>query len=125
VNYDALNARVCQFFGFSKDSVVIKYADDEGDFVTISSDEELQFAAQAAKGILRLRVFENPHPVQGCPVAVPGRRARREEKGEDDPRINRRREKWRQLTADPAAVQHRVLRLTQKQDRLREKLAFF
>jgi hypothetical protein len=126
VNYDALNARVCQFFGFSKDSVVIKYADDEGDFVTISSDEELQFAVQVAKGILRLRVFENPHhPVQGFPVvAVPGRRARREEKGEDDPRINRRQGKWRQLT-DPAAVQHRILRLTQKQDRLREKLAFF
>jgi len=56
-DYESLINQVCQVFGFSKDSVVIKYADDEGDFITVSSDEEVKFAIENVKGgVLRLRV---------------------------------------------------------------------
>ena len=35
-DYNALLEQICTIFGFSKDSVVLKYFDDEGDLVTIS-----------------------------------------------------------------------------------------
>jgi predicted nucleic acid-binding Zn-ribbon protein len=67
-NYAALLEQICQLFGFSKDNVVIKYADEEGDFVTISSDEEVQFAiVEVAKNcVLKLLVEQRqPSAVQG------------------------------------------------------------
>jgi len=72
-NYAALLEQICQVFGFKKDDVVIKYADEEGDFVTISSDEEVQFAlVEIAKNcVLKLRVeLRQPSAVQGLRTAV-------------------------------------------------------
>jgi len=55
--YGALLDQICNVFGFSKDSVVlIKYFDDEGDLVTISSDQELKFAVELAPRVLKLKV---------------------------------------------------------------------
>jgi hypothetical protein len=61
---------------------VIKYADDEGDYVTISSDEELLFAVDIAKDVLRLRASLHPTSpaltgpespvIAKCPALVSG-----------------------------------------------------
>jgi len=55
-DYNALLDQICSIFGFSKDSVVVKYADDEGDLVTVSSDPELQFAIDLSPRVLKLKV---------------------------------------------------------------------
>jgi hypothetical protein len=129
--YEALANYICQIFGLSKDSVVIKYSDDEGDFVTISSDEELDFARQlAVTGLLRLVVSENTpqrafcHKNAGrrhCPVQPSNDRECATE--------NPWREKWlkkqEMLSQDPEWVQQRISKLTSKLQCMQSRLAKF
>lgn len=57
-SYAALLSQIRRIFGFKdNDEVGIKYTDDEGDLVTISSDEELAFAIEMfPNSVLRLTI---------------------------------------------------------------------
>jgi len=148
--YQTLLGQICQLFGFSKDSVVIKYADDEGDFVTISSDEEVKFAIEVAKnGVLRLRA-DPKHPActkvfASAPVQTPGAvfnigqsecaklagdEEESSEEEESSGEFRHRKKEWKhhkkgcRMMGDPARVQSHIHRLQQKRDRLQEKLAY-
>jgi len=49
--FEALSTQVRTLFGFTLDEPIsIKYTDEEGDMVTISSDEELKFAIELFAG---------------------------------------------------------------------------
>jgi hypothetical protein len=137
-DYGALLSQVCQFFGFTKDSVVIKYADDEGDFVTISSDEELRFAVEIAKDVLRLRVtrLQPTSPTIAntpfVPDCVNSRWRRNQDLDDSDEEPGRgkgwrERGKWHQnraqMLSDPVALEKRIQFLTRKREKLQEKLA--
>jgi len=70
--YDVLLEQICTIFGFSKDSVAVKYLDDEGDLVTISSDAELQFAIGLSPRLLKLKVeIVQPATVDGACATSP------------------------------------------------------
>jgi len=58
--FEALSTQVRTLFGFTLDEPIsIKYTDEEGDMVTISSDEELKFAIELfAGGLIRLTVIQ-------------------------------------------------------------------
>jgi len=142
-DYQSLLVQVCQLFGFSKDSVVIKYADDEGDFVTISSDEEVKFAIEVAKGVLRLRVDQKHQPaitqIANAPV-LPGvvfnKDQNEDADDEDEESANEEEDessgehpKWNhkkncRMMSDPARLQSTIQRMQHKRGRLQEKLAF-
>jgi len=57
-SYDAMLDQIREYFGLEMDeNFSIKYTDDEGDLVTISSDEELMFAVDLfANTVLRLTI---------------------------------------------------------------------
>jgi hypothetical protein len=130
--YEQLATFICQIFGLSKDSVVIKYSDDEGDFVTISSDEELNFARQlAGTGPLRLVVSENA-PQLACGVFRP----KNAEPCSVQPSFDREcatrnhwREKWIKkqeiLMQNPEWVQQQISKLTSKRQCLQTRLSRF
>jgi len=74
-----LEAQIRNAFVFAPEKpLVIKYTDEEGDNVTISSDEELQFAIELFAGkLLRLTIvchknFKGPHGPIGHAPMVPG-----------------------------------------------------
>jgi len=58
--FSALHCQVAAVFGLSvsNDAWTIKYKDDEGTMVTISSDEELSFAVQLLGSLMHLEVVE-------------------------------------------------------------------
>jgi len=75
--YNALLEQICNIFGFSKDSVVVKYLDDEGDLVTISSDPELKFAVELSPRILKLKLeLVRPQAQPPTPAACAGEQRR-------------------------------------------------
>jgi len=64
-SYVALLEYVRKFFGTinEKDNIVVKYEDDEKDMITISSDEELEFAIGLFKdSVMKLRVEKVASP---------------------------------------------------------------
>jgi hypothetical protein len=143
-DYESLINQVCQVFGFSKDSVVIKYADDEGDFITVSSDEEVKFGIEAMKGgVLRLRVdLKQPfnHDAKFLAVApeVP-HPANDDKKDEDESESSGEHPKWRKrnhhnhrdhhahrdrMMENPAALEKCLQRMKQKRVKLQEKLVY-
>jgi len=140
--YNSMLNQVCQVFGFSKDSVVIKYADDEGDFVTISSDEEVKFAIESAKGVLRLRV-DQKRPIKPCEASpvithAVAKEVRSQKDSDDDEYYDEdsnedgessgEHPKWRKKNAhlmeNPAALVQCLQRLKQKRQKLQEKLIY-
>jgi len=139
VQYNFLLEQVCQLFGFSKDSVVIKYADDEKDMVTISSDEELRFAVELAQqSILHLQVelikgtaslvpISLPVPVVKIGVDVPVE-ANLDEDSEDSDSA-RENKQWRKKNSkrcldNPIGIQNGILRLKNKREKLQTRLVF-
>jgi hypothetical protein len=139
-DYESLINQVCQVFGFSKDSVVIKYADDEGDFITVSSDEEVKFAIEAVKGVFRLRV-EQKHPIhhRAC-VRSPSFAVApevfhpendddesEEDKSEssgDHPKWLKKHHHHERMLENPAALEKCLQRMKQKRVKLQEKLVY-
>jgi len=115
--FQALAETICQLLGFSKDSVVIKYSDDEGDLVTISSDEELNFArATATGGLLRLTVSDKSvKPTLVKDSAQPVNPA--------GPAENPWREKWHKKAQDPQWISDRINRCQRKRQYLQARLA--
>jgi 16S rRNA G966 N2-methylase RsmD len=117
--YAPLLAQIKRLFGFSDvEEVMLKYKDEEGDMVTVSSTEELVFAIELFTGsVLKLNVVteKNTH-----------KRPRRCQKGgECRPQRNGEfwRDRWHQkLLADPALLAQKIDRLTQKRDQLRNRL---
>jgi hypothetical protein len=78
IRFSDLEAQIRSAFGFAPEKpLVIKYTDEEGDNVTISSDEELQFAIELfAEKLLRLTIVcQNKCPqVWGqAPVTIPNK----------------------------------------------------
>jgi hypothetical protein len=105
--YNVLAEQISRLFGFAKDSIVIKYVDDEGDKITISSTAELEFAIEISKATLRLTVDT---------LAVQPRHPKREE----------RAKKWKkrhEKLDTPEAQNFKLSKLTQKQARLNSKMA--
>lgn len=68
-SYVALLEYVRKFFVINEnDSIIVKYQDDENDMITISSDEELEFAIGLFKdGVMKLRVDKVQPQVQDAP----------------------------------------------------------
>jgi len=134
-DYESLINQVCQVFGFSKDSVVIKYADDEGDFITVSSDEEVKFAIETLKGVLRLRVDrKQPFCQPKSPAFAVAPEAPHPEHDDDSEDIesesNDEHPKWRKrnrherMMENPAALEKCLERMKQKRVKLQEKLVY-
>lgn len=130
-DYNALLDQICTIFGFSKDSVVIKYIDDEGDLVTISSDPELKFAIDLAPRVLKLKV-ELIKPVGPVATDCEMRRMcnkkwrrrsseRFEGKRHCHEKHQRRAEKW--AMKKPERLQMKLTWLKAKQEKLQGKLA--
>jgi hypothetical protein len=69
-HYEVLATQIRTLFGFShEEPISIKYTDEEGDMVTISSDEELKFAIELfAGGLIRLTINKK----RSCPAAHEG-----------------------------------------------------
>jgi len=117
--YASFLAQIKRLFGFSdSDEVMLKYKDDDGDMVTVSSDDELVFAIGLFTGtVLRLNVIAakntNKRP----------RRCRKE--GEGRPQRNGEfwRERWTQkLQENPELLAQKIDKLTQKRDLIRNRL---
>jgi len=117
--YAPLLAQIKRLFGFSDvEEVMLKYKDEEGDLVTVSSNEELVFAIELFTGsVLRLNVVtENK-------TKRPNRRCQRG--GENRPQRNGQfwRERWHQkLLANPELLAQKIDRLNQKRDQLRNRI---
>jgi len=125
-DYQSLLGQICQIFGYSKDSVVIKYADDEGDLVTVSSDEEVKFAIQVAKGVMRLRVDKKCPAISPAPVPRVVEKAQDEfvDEDEDETSSSDDQPKWKnKKTMNPEKIRHVLQRLTYKRDKMQQKLA--
>jgi len=117
--YAPFLAQIKRIFGFSDtDEVMLKYKDEDGDMVTVSSDEELVFAIGLFIGaVLRLNVIT---------VNNTNKRPRRcHKEGEGRPQRNGEfwRERWHQkLQANPELLAHKINKLTQKRDFLSNRL---
>jgi len=116
--YAPLLAQIKRLFGFSDvEEVMLKYKDEEGDLVTVSSNEELVFAIELFTGsVLRLNVVTENKT----------KRPRRCQRGgECRPQRNGQfwRERWHQkLQANPELLAQKIDRLTQKRDHLRNRI---
>jgi len=107
--YNALAEQISQLFGFANDSIVLKYTDDEGDSITISSDAELAFAIDISKATLRLTVDRlNVQP------SAP-------HQGECAKKWRKRHDKSRRDPVDHK--KNHLSKFTQKHERLANKLA--
>jgi len=130
---DALRQQVASLFDIKNDATwSIKYKDTERQLVTVSSDEELEFAAKLMGNLLHVVVVENG--VEGDENSTQERKVRRHEKQCDG---NRRREKHRKSHHDesddlvekqhrnkrPIDPETRLARLQKKQNKLQERLA--
>jgi len=121
---------------------VIKYADDEGDFVTVSSDEEVKFAIENSKGLLRLSV-DQPKRCSKPVISAPKEEKphnhyhRHHDDSEDDsedeesgsgsdenPRWRHKNKHNARLMENPAALEKCLQRLKQKRQKLQEKLVY-
>jgi hypothetical protein len=73
--FASFQQQITELFGFkNSEEVILKYKDDEGDMVTISSDEELEFAIDVFAGsILRLTVCTAPKDEVATPQVCPQR----------------------------------------------------
>jgi len=70
-SFHELRAVLQQMLAISNDSFVVRYQDDEGDWVTITSDAELNYAFQLVGAqALRLKVEEKAPIVPSAPPAV-------------------------------------------------------
>jgi len=117
--YARFLAQIKRLFGFSDtDEVMLKYKDEDGDMVTVSSDDELVFAIGLFTGaVLRLNVIasNNTHK----------RPQRCHKGGESIPQRNGEfwRERWHQkFQANPELLDQKIDKLTQKRDWLRNRL---
>jgi uncharacterized protein (DUF3084 family) len=116
--YAPLLAQIKRLFGFTDvEEVMLKYKDEEGDMVTVSSNEELVFAIELFTGsVLRLNVDTEDN----------NKRPRRCQKGgECRPQRNGEfwRERWHQkLLANPELLAQKIDKLTQKRDQLRNRI---
>jgi hypothetical protein len=141
--FNALLDQICSVFGLSKDSVVLKYIDDEGDLVTISSDAELKFAVdlapRGAVPLLKLKVELTQPPVDLAPHCVPsaegeckGRRMcnkkwrRRSAERADSDCHERRKDKSEKRChkmRNPECLQTKLTWAKEKQEKLQARLA--
>jgi hypothetical protein len=98
---------------------MLKYKDEDGDMVTVSSDEELVFAIGLFTGaVLRLDAISAKNNTHKRP-----RKCHKE--GESRPQRNGEfwRERWHQkLQANPELLAQKIDKLTQKRDWLRNRL---
>ena len=59
-SFISLQKQIKELFGLNERSFTLKYKDEEGDLVTISSDEELIESFQSIKGnLLRIEIIPN------------------------------------------------------------------
>lgn len=136
-DYESLLNQVSQVFGFPKDSVVIKYADDEGDFITVSSDAEVKFAIEVVKGVFRLRVERKQPSNHGCaksPAFAVDRKVPHpeddDESEDDESESSGDHPKWHKkdhrerMMENPAALEKCLQRLKQKRAKIQEKLVY-
>jgi len=128
--YEDLSKQIRTLFGFeSLENLTIKYTDEEGDMVTISSDEELKFAIGLfAGGLLRLTIC-NPknHGAwrKGCEKHWDTTEKKpwenKESKWENKSAMWK--QKWEaKLQANPQFLQKKIDQFTGKQDNLRKRL---
>jgi hypothetical protein len=130
---DALRQQVASLFDIKNDANwSIKYKDTERQLVSVSSDDELEFAAKLMGNLLHVVVVENG--VEVDENSTQERKVRRHEKQCDG---NSRREKHRKSHHDesddlvvkqhrnkrPIYPETRLARLQKKQNKLRERLA--
>jgi len=115
--YLPLLAQIKRLFGFSDpEDVILKYKDEDGDMVTISSDEELVFAIGLFTGsVLRLTVINNHRQTQKCRGT--GEHAPHQKNGDFW------RDRWHQkLLANPELLSKKINKLTEKKDQIRNRL---
>jgi len=130
---DALRQQVASLFDIKNDAnLSIKYKDAERQLVTVSSDEELEFAAKLMGNLLHVVVVENG--VDVAENSTQERKVRRHEKQCDGKhRHEKHRKSHRDESDDLVEKQHcnkrpidpetRLARLQKKQNKLRERLA--
>jgi len=113
--------QIKRLFGFyDSDEVLLKYKDDDGDMVTVSSNEELRFAIELFTGsVIRFTVTKEENRK---------RPARRLQKEGECARPNKKngefwRERWNQKIHDnPELLAKKIDKLTQKRDWIRSRL---
>jgi hypothetical protein len=129
---DALRQQVASLFDIKNDANwSIKYKDTERQLVTISSDDELEFAVKLMGNILHVVVVENGVDVDEN--STQERKVRRHEKQCDNHRREKHRKSHHDESDDLVEKQHRnkrpinpetrLARLQKKQNKLRERLA--
>jgi len=104
-----------------KETVVIKYTDDEKDLVTISSDEELLVALKLSNNFLRLTI----NPPQ--PEKVENRRGPWRSgcnNGASNPWEAKVNKKFHKQCDNPHFQQHRIARMAHKREKLAARLAY-
>jgi hypothetical protein len=119
--FSDLDSQIRATFGFGPEkNLVIKYTDEEGDNVTISSDEELEFAIGLfAGGLLRLTIC-------GPKFGRHGHCAQKAE-GCGPNRWESRGAMWKarweaKLQANPQLLQDKVSRMEAKEAKMKERL---
>jgi hypothetical protein len=120
--FSALESQIRSTFGFPAEKpLVIKYTDEEGDNVTISSDEELEFAITLfAGGLLRLIICGNKgrhnfNAQHGCGIP--------EHHGKWENRGAMWKCKWEEkLKANPELLQNKISKLDGKVAQMKERL---
>jgi len=75
--FEALRDAVAKLFGLEAASIVLKYQDDDGDKITMSSDGEVKDALQQAKEKKLLRLFVEIKPTP-APAPAPAEEAQNE-----------------------------------------------
>jgi len=114
------------------DVCVLKYKDDEGDLVTMSSDEELTSALEFSSGLLHLIVVNPTQPTEPLSQHRCGishnhkwdkKGCKREKKWEkwekkSDKKFDRKREKFQR---NPEIIKKRITWLTKKRDGFQQR----
>eukprot|EP00300_Choanocystis_sp_HF-7_P042484 c9238_g1_i1.p1 GENE.c9238_g1_i1~~c9238_g1_i1.p1 ORF type:complete len:439 (+),score=81.52 c9238_g1_i1:29-1318(+) len=66
-----LVSKISGLYGIAAENIVVKYADDEGDLVTIGCDEDLALALEVCPQLLKLTVTISPVTANSSPPTEP------------------------------------------------------
>jgi predicted nucleic acid-binding Zn-ribbon protein len=114
--YEDLSNQVRATFGFAPDQILfIKYIDDEGDMITISSDTELKFAIGLFdSGLLHLTICNKKG--RSCKGANVERRKW------DPAKVETNRQMWKaKMQANPELLQKKIEKLQSKVTAMKER----
>lgn len=129
--YEDLANQIRSLFGFEAlESLTLKYTDEEGDMVTISSDEELKFAIGLfAGGLLRLTICnpKNRGGKKGCERNWDSEKKWNHEKKWNQENMESKGAMWKKkwetkLLNNPQLLQKKIDQFIGKQDNLRKRL---